>query len=380
MISILDIFRIGIGPSSSHTVGPMRIANRFIDQLDQKECLGLVGRITVTFRGSLAFTGRGHASDVASILGLQGFSPKELGGVDFKAQIARVRSSGTLMLNGTHSINFDIPSDLIFDYDTPTDLHPNEMVLEAFDANGSLIVEETYYSTGGGFIASYYQLSKPAKNDLVSVGGPAPFPFTSAAELLAICRENQISIYDLVLANEDTRRPREETILRLDEIAKVMSSCIDRGLKTRGTLPGGLDVQRRAPDLWRKLKRSRVNETETLFDHLNVYAMAVNEENASGGRIVTAPTNGAAGILPAIIRHYCSAGDKSDTRHLLIVAGAIGQLYKQRASISGAEMGCQGEIGVACSMAAAGLAAIWGGAPYCKFCPLQKLAWSTILG
>ena len=363
MLSVLDIFRIGIGPSSSHTVGPMRIARRFLRDLDRRGELDRVARVEVHLRGSLAFTGKGHASDTAVQLGLLGLTPDTLDEVEPDAELARIADTRTLRLFGRRDIAFDPDADIVFDYDTPAGLHPNAMELFAQDEAGTLIRKRTYYSTGGGFIASHAQLSRPAENDLVSTApAPAPYPFGSAAELLEICETNMISIADVMLANEDTRRPRERTLARLDRIAEVMMACIDRGLETDGILPGGLEVRRRAPELWRKLRASVGNERETLFDWLNVYAMAVNEENASGGQVVTAPTNGAAGIIPAIIRHYCADRPEA-VRVFLLVAGAVGLLYKQRASISGAEMGCQGEVGVACSMAAGGLAAVWGGSP-----------------
>ncbi|MEO1361959.1 MAG: L-serine ammonia-lyase, partial [Pseudomonadota bacterium] len=268
------------------------------------------------------------------------------------------------------TVAFNPISDIVYRGDIVPDLHPNGMVLRLFsEANASdPSFVRVYYSTGGGFVASARRLSRPAQNDVIDDTGGSPFSFGSAAELLAHCERASIAINDLILANEDQRRPREKTETQLDYISDTMLACIERGLHTDGILPGGLEVKRRAPDLYRKLKTGTgVNEREALFDWLNVYAMAVNEENAAGGRVVTAPTNGAAGILPAVLRHYCCNDDRepirSKARRFLCVAGGIGLLYKQRASISGAEMGCQGEVGVACSMAAGGLAAVWGGTP-----------------
>jgi len=264
------------------------------------------------------------------------------------------------------SISFDPEADLILDYEQPSDLHPNEMEMQAFDAAGKAIYSRTYYSTGGGFTASHTQLSRPAKDDRVKTSKrSAPHPFGSAEELLSLCEAQDVTLAELIFENEDARRPREKTEARLDHIVDVMLAGIERGLKTKGKLPGGLKVDRRAPYIWAKLQKTGGgNERETLFDWLNVYAMAVNEENAAGGQVVTAPTNGAAGIIPSIIRHYCcddaAKPDYEKTRIFLATAGGIGLLYKQRASISGAEMGCQGEVGVACSMAAGGLAAVWG--------------------
>ncbi len=368
MLSILDIFRIGIGPSSSHTVGPMRISQRFWKRLAQMGHLDQTDRIKMIFRGSLAFTGIGHGTPRAGYLGLLGFQPETINLDAAEAALANLEAEGRFIRDG-HSVRFDVQADMVLDYEQVAELHPNEMEMQAFDTEGQRIYARTYYSTGGGFTASYSQLAKPAKDDKVSVGGGAvPFPFGSAKELLFRCAQQEISIADLVLANEDARRPRGKTERRLDQIISVMLAGIERGLHTRGELPGGLRVSRRAPDIWAKLRGAPgANERETLFDWLNVYAMAVNEENAAGGQIVTAPTNGAAGIIPAIIRHYCcdeaAKPDPSKTQVFLATAGGIGLLYKQRASISGAEMGCQGEVGVACSMAAGGLAAVWGGTP-----------------
>ena len=249
----------------------------------------------------------------------------------------------------------------------PRELHPNGMILRAYDAAAALLLEGTYYSTGGGFVASEAQLLRPSENDRITAGTAVPYPFGSAEELLEMCEDAGLGIAELVLANEDTLRPREETEAGLDRIAEAMDACIDRGLVQEGILPGGLQVHRRAPGLWRSLQANpQSNEREQLFDWLNCYAMAVNEENAAGGRVVTAPTNGAAGIIPAVMRFYCeNEGEacQDRRRRFLLTAGAIGLLYKQRASISGAEMGCQGEVGVACSMAAGGLAAVWGASP-----------------
>ena len=368
MLSILDIFRIGIGPSSSHTVGPMRISRRFWKRLGTMGHLDSTDRIRMIFRGSLAFTGTGHGTPRAGQLGLLGFKPETIDLDAAEAALAEMESEHAFTRD-SHTIQFDPQADMILDYEQVADLHPNEMEMQAFDEAGDLIYARTYYSTGGGFTASHAQLSKPTKNDKVSVGGGAvPYAFGSAKELLFLCSQHEMGIANLIFANEDARRPREKTEARLDGVISVMLAGIERGLSTRGELPGGLHVIRRAPDIWAKLRGAPgANERETLFDWLNVYAMAVNEENAAGGQVVTAPTNGAAGIIPAIIRHYCcdemAKPDYKKTRIFLATAGGIGLLYKQRASISGAEMGCQGEVGVACSMAAGGLAAVWGATP-----------------
>ncbi len=368
MLSVLDIFRIGIGPSSSHTVGPMRIANRFWKRLKVQGHREATHRIRMIFRGSLAFTGLGHGTPRAGELGLLGFKPETIDLDKAEAALTDLRTQQAFTRDG-QTVQFDPDLDLIIDYDQPADLHPNEMEMQAFGASGDLIYARTYYSTGGGFTASHTQLCKPAKNDRVATHkGDVPYPFGSAADLLGLCDQHDLTISDIVCANEDARRPREQTNDQFDRVTDVMLAGIERGLNTTGILPGGLKVKRRASDIWAKLTTMpAANEKETLFDWLNVYAMAVNEENAAGGQVVTAPTNGAAGIIPAIIRYYCcddaAVPDYKKIRIFLATAGGVGLLYKQRASISGAEMGCQGEVGVACSMAAAGLAAVWGASP-----------------
>ena len=366
MLSVLDLFRIGIGPSSSHTVGPIRIAARFVQRLARQDQLTSVAAIDVELQGSLALTGVGHATPKAVLLGLMGLAPETLDPIEADAHVAQTHQTKQIHLNGKHKIAFDPDTHLRFAYDVLPKLHPNGMKLTAFDASGSVLEARTYYSTGGGFVASETQLLKPVEDDLIAVAADTPYVFGSAAELLKFCEDEKRAIHEVILANEDTKRARAETDAALDRIVDVMMACIDRGLETEGILPGGLEVKRRAPGIWEKLLGTpQSNEREQLFDWLNVYAMAVNEENANGGQVVTAPTNGAAGIIPAVIRHYCSgeAGQVKNRRKFLLTAGAIGLLYKQRASISGAEMGCQGEVGVACSMAAGGLAAVWGATP-----------------
>ncbi len=366
MLSVLDLFRIGIGPSSSHTVGPIRIARRFLMRLRSKGLLGHTAHIKVTLRGSLALTGEGHGTPRAVIMGLLGLEAETLDPEAAEMQIARVGATGKLPLLGEREISFDPTNDIVLDMTSAPGLHPNCMVLVALGADGNVLEERTYYSTGGGFIASHEQLARPADDDLVNAGPAVPYPFASAADLLAFCDKDSLPIHEVIYANEDSIRPRTRTDAQLDRIADVMMACIERGLMREGILPGGLEVKRRAPGIWKSLNNTpQSNEVEQLFDWLNVYAMAVNEENASGGQVVTAPTNGAAGILPAVMRHYCR-GEKDcaeKNRIFLLTAGGIGLLYKQRASISGAEMGCQGEVGVACSMAAGGLCAVWGGSP-----------------
>jgi L-serine dehydratase len=374
MLSVLDLFRIGIGPSSSHTVGPMRIGRRFLSSLKRQGCLERTAHIQVELQGSLALTGAGHATPKAVVLGLLGLKPETLNPETADAAVAAVYTQKRLAMCDGVEIAFDPETDIIFAYDEIPDLHPNGMRMKAYDANGDRLTERTYYSTGGGFIASRRQLERPVKNDMIRVGKPVPYPFGSAQDVLDTCKAENMAIHDLIYANEDVRRPRVSTDQALDKIAAVMMACIDRGLEQDGILPGALKVKRRAPALWAKLSANpQSNEQEQLFDWLNVYAMAVNEENAAGGQVVTAPTNGAAGILPAVIRHYCKRdeADAATIRKFLLTAGGIGMLYKQRASISGAEMGCQGEVGVACSMAAGGLAAVWGGTPLQVACAAE---------
>ncbi|MEO0712662.1 MAG: L-serine ammonia-lyase [Pseudomonadota bacterium] len=366
MLSVLDVFRVGIGPSSSHTVGPMRIARRFISGFESRGTLERIAQVRVHLQGSLAFTGEGHATPRAVIFGLCGHDPETLDVDKAHRDEADAHATGSIKLAGHHEVAFAPRQDIVFDYDTIPELHPNGMRLSAFDGAGTLMREQTYYSTGGGFIASQRQLETPAADDVVTAGPDVPYPFRSAEELLDLCKAKGVAIHDVILANEDAMRPREQTYEQLNTIADVMMASIDRGLSTEGVLPGRLQVARRAAALWQKLLAApQSNEREQLFDWLNVYAMAVNEENAAGGQVVTAPTNGAAGIIPSVIRHYCQAEPASaaNVQKFLLTAGGIGLLYKQRASISGAEMGCQGEVGVACSMAAGGLAAVWGATP-----------------
>lgn len=372
MLSVLDIFKIGIGPSSSHTVGPMRIAARFIEDAAADGCLTRAVRVQVNLHGSLALTGIGHGTDKATILGLMGFSPDTIDPDAADEQFEKARREGRLRLravsqNISHDIEFDTGRDLALRGDIIPQVHPNEMSLSLFDQGAAILFEQTYYSVGGGFIASAKQLSAPTQDDLINLPQRGAYAFASARELLGHADERGVSIADIILANERARRDDAQTHAALDQIWDVMNACIDRGLSQEGILPGGLQVKRRAPTMIRKLIETPLaNDRERLFDWLNVYAMAVNEENAAGGRVVTAPTNGAAGIIPAVIRHYCTEDNKPNREHIrifLLTAGGVGMLYKQRASISGAEMGCQGEVGVACSMAAAGLAAVWGGTP-----------------
>lgn len=366
MLSIFDIFKVGIGPSSSHTVGPMRIGVRFTSDAAAVGALNHAKRARISLHGSLALTGIGHGTDKAAILGLLGFEPDRTDPDEAEAAFASVKETKRLTLAGGPEIDFDPAADLDLRGDIIPDLHPNEMTLQLFGGDNEPLFEQTYYSVGGGFIATEKQLTSKSDDDLISKPQTGPFPFSSAKELLSHCSDQGMQLHDVILANEDAVRPRAETEAGLDTIWAAMRACVERGLKTTGELPGGLEVKRRAPSLYVKLQEAPLaNEREQLFDWLNVYAMAVNEENAAGGRVVTAPTNGAAGIIPAVIKHYCDEDERREERirTFLATAAGVGMLYKQRASISGAEMGCQGEVGVACSMAAAGLAAVWGATP-----------------
>lgn len=370
MLSTLDMFKIGIGPSSSHTVGPMRITRRALSEARTAGVLDRATRVQVELQGSLALTGIGHGSDKAALLGLLGAEPDRVD-PDWADQTYEALKSATeIALWGGPVVGFEYRRDIDFRGDIRPKIHPNGMCVRLYDEGGAEIFTRTLYSTGGGFIASGEQLSKPAENDRITVAQAGAMPFDSGGQLLQLCAQHKGNIFDVVLANEDARRPRAETDAGLLRIWQVMDASIQRGLTMQGILPGGLKVVRRAPRLFETLTTEAHNqESERLFDWLNVFAMAVNEENAAGGRVVTAPTNGAAGIIPSLIRYYCAADGwteadtASDGRigRFLLTAAGIGLIYKQRASLSGAEMGCQGEVGVACSMGAAGLCAVWGG-------------------
>jgi L-serine dehydratase len=344
----------------------MRIARRFISDLARQGILARVTKVEVALQGSLALTGVGHGSVDAVILGLLGERPSRIDPDAVPAILAAVARNGQIQLPGGPLIAFDKARDIRLDTHIIPDIHPNGMALRAFAADSALLIEESYYSTGGGFFASEKQLLAPAPNDTIAAPQKGKYPYTSAAELLDLCAATGLSIDQIILDNEGSYRDGAATLAGLDAIVAAMLGCIDRGLRTEGLLPGGLNVRRRAPEVHNRLTSGvGSNEPERLLDWLNVYALAVNEENAAGGRVVTAPTNGAAGIVPAVLKYYACGDSKGPevARRFLLTAGGIALLYKMRASISGAEMGCQGEVGVACSIAAAGLAAIWGGTP-----------------
>ncbi|HEX3887764.1 MAG TPA: L-serine ammonia-lyase [Phenylobacterium sp.] len=361
-VSAFDLFKLGIGPSSSHTMGPMTAAGRFLQRLDGK--IERTARVRIILYASLALTGRGHATDRAVILGLAGFEPRTLDPDHADQLVAAVRADGRLNLAGQHEIAFDEATDLLWEGRTRLPQHPNAVKFAAFDAAGEVLAERTYFSIGGGFVRDEGEMGKntpPEDAALVEV----PYPFDSGEELLALAAGAGLTIAELMRANERARRSDDEIDAGLDEIAQAMYACIDRGMKTPGVLPGGLKVQRRAYQVHRSLMcdaDKRIADPLAALDWVNLWALAVNEENAAGGKVVTAPTNGAAGLVPAVLRYYdrFHQGTPAGRRTFLLTAAAIGALYKKNASISGAEVGCQGEVGVACSMAAAGLTAALG--------------------
>ena len=356
-LSVFDLFKVGIGPSSSHTVGPMLAASRFVGGLATRGELGRVTRVVTDLYGSLALTGRGHATDKAVILGLSGETPALVDPDTADALVELARATGTLRLNGIHRIAFHENQQLLFHETIFLPIHPNGIRFTAYQ-NDEIVAREVYYSVGGGFVVRDGEATAA-----VAADGPLlAFPFTNAAELLAQGNAAKLTIADVMRANETAFRPRAETDAGLDHIWQVMSDCIDRGCRGEGVLPGGLNVERRAGRVAKRLETG--NDPLAALDWVSLYALAVNEENAAGGRVVTAPTNGAAGVIPAVLGYYVrhtKNANPEGVRTFLFTAGAIGMLYKRNASLSAAEMGCQGEVGVACSMAAAGLAAVMCG-------------------
>ncbi|HWB02236.1 MAG TPA: L-serine ammonia-lyase [Verrucomicrobiales bacterium] len=365
-LSVLDLFTIGIGPSSSHTVGPMRAGWRFVQKLKEAGVLERTARVEGHLYGSLALTGKGHGSDKAVLLGLEGETPEQVDVDAIPAQLARIRSTQRLRLGGEREVEFNEKTGLIFHRLESLPVHPNGLRFAAFDAAGGELLTKTYYSIGGGFVVG----EKTAGRDELTKDETAlPFPFRSGAELLQHCAATGLSVSSLMLRNEEAFRPEAETRAALLRVWSAMQKCVERGCRNDGTLPGGLKVARRAPKLFQELSarpEAALHDSLIALDWVSLWAMAVNEENAMGGRVVTAPTNGAAGILPAVL-HYLARvrGISSDDAAIrfLLTAGAIGILYKLNASISGAEVGCQGEVGVACSMAAGALCEALGGSP-----------------
>ena len=364
-LSVFDMFKVGIGPSSSHTMGPMLAAARFLDMMRASpfEFHG----VRASLHGSLAFTGVGHATDRAIILGLAGFVPETYDAEKAEAALAEIEETGTLSPPGLPPVRFNRKTDMIFDYETPLPGHANGMFLRATDAQGDVTLSETFYSIGGGFVVTEAELAAGKASD--DDGPPIPFPFKSAAQMLEMSTVSGKSIADMKRANEAARGGAEKLHSGTRRLWQVMNDCINRGLSTDGELPGGLKVRRRAKGIYDALMAERgmnLTAPHTINDWMSVYAMAVNEENAAGGQVVTAPTNGAAGVLPATLRYYLDhvpGASESHIEDFLLTAAAIGGLVKFNASISGAEAGCQAEVGSAAAMAAAGLCAVLGGTP-----------------
>jgi L-serine dehydratase len=362
-LSAFDLYSVGIGPSSSHTVGPMRVAKRFADGLAATGRLADVARVRAELFGSLGATGHGHGSPKAVVLGLEGEDPATTDPDLADGRLEQIRQSGGLRLAGTHAIRFDVDSDLVMHRRKSLPAHPNGMTFAAYDTADAEISHSTFYSVGGGFVVDE---AATGADRVVLDDTPVKFPFTTGGELLDVCAREGLSVSDVMLANEQAWRSEAEIREGMLHLWSVMEECVENGFRREGVLPGGLRVSRRAPGLHQELTRKGDADPLHVVDWVNLYALAVNEENASGGRIVTAPTNGAAGIIPAVLHYYArfvpGANDDGVVRFLL-TAAAIGILFKTNASISGAEVGCQGEVGSACSMAAGGLAEVLGGDP-----------------
>ncbi|HGF7478024.1 TPA: L-serine ammonia-lyase [Vibrio mimicus] len=377
MLSIFDIFKIGVGPSSSHTNGPMIAGYRFVQQLLPQ--LDKVARIQIDLYGSLSLTGKGHHTDRATLLGLMGNQPATINISEANQVLREALQTGKLYLNGEHDIPFDESNDLLFHQDN-LPLHENGMILSAFDAQGDQIDFETYYSVGGGFVATAEQLQQGTSTANVAV----TYPFTSADQMLRQAEKHGLSIGGMILRNELAFQDMATIDAKADQIWQVMSQCMERGFATEGILEGGLNVTRRAPSLLKKLEANAAIENDPMevMDWINLFAFAVSEENAAGGQVVTSPTNGAAGVIPAVLMYYhrfIKALDTKQLKDFLAVSGAIGILYKTNASISGAEVGCQGEVGVSSSMAAAGLTALRGGSNE-QICMAAEIAMEHSLG
>ncbi|NKI34256.1 L-serine ammonia-lyase [Wenzhouxiangella sp. XN79A] len=360
-VSVFDLFKIGIGPSSSHTVGPMRAACLFARALERTGVLETVSGLKLELFGSLGHTGRGHGTDLAVLMGLEGQLPDEIDPDHIAPRMLEIAEQGEVRLLERRPVKLNPRRDLVFHKRKTLPYHSNGMRFQALDEHGETLLSREYYSVGGGFVVNP---DEAAADRIVADTTPQPYPFSSGDELLAICREHDLRISDVMMANEGVWRSEAEIRDGLLTIWQAMQDCVERGVSREGVLPGGLKVGRRAPRLFTKLKdRARRDDLDSL-DWINLYALAVNEENAAGGRVVTAPTNGAAGIIPAVLHYYrrfVESASEDGVVEFLLTAGAIGILYKENASISGAEVGCQGEVGVACSMAAGGLAAALGG-------------------
>ncbi|MET9716142.1 L-serine ammonia-lyase [Streptomyces rochei] len=361
-ISVFDLFSIGIGPSSSHTVGPMRAARMFARRLRNEELLGSVASVRAELYGSLGATGHGHGTPKAVLLGLEGDSPRTVDVETVDDRVETIRTSGRISLLGEHEIAFSYDDDMVLHRRKALPYHANGMTLWAYDAEGAEVLTKTYYSVGGGFVVDEDAVGA---DRIVLDDTVLKYPFRTGDELLRLARETGLSISALMLENERAWRDEDEIREGLLEIWRVMQACVSRGMSREGILPGGLKVRRRAANTARKL-RSEGDPQALAMEWITLYAMAVNEENAAGGRVVTAPTNGAAGIIPAVLHYYMNfvpGADEEGVVRFLLAAGAIGMLFKENASISGAEVGCQGEVGSACSMAAGALAEVLGGTP-----------------
>ena len=359
-VSVFDLFKIGIGPSSSHTVGPMRAANMFIAQVLSHNLQQLTHSVSTELYGSLSHTGRGHGTDKAIILGLLGQEPDKVDPDAIPQLLEQVEQTEQIKANEELVLEFKVKKHLIWHKRKKLPLHSNGMQFTAMDKDGNELLRKAYYSVGGGFILAHTHL---AKEHIMEDDSALPYQFTSGDELIEMCNKNKLTIAEIMYANEQTWRPLAEINKQLDTIWQAMQSCVQRGIKADGVLPGGLKLTRRAPKIFRDLDQKSAKDLAdplTVLDWINMYALAVSEENAAGGRVVTAPTNGAAGIIPAVLhyyKHFVPNSTEQGIRDFLMTAAAVGILYKTKASISGAEVGCQGEVGVASSMAAAGLAA-----------------------
>ena len=369
-LSVFDLFKIGIGPSSSHTVGPMKAAAMFARRLGKHELLAQTARIEARLYGSLGATGKGHGTDTAIMLGLEGSMPDSIDPDSIEERLARIRADGRVMVEGRHPVLFKERTDMLFLRRETLPFHTNGVRLTAFAADGTVLEERRYFSVGGGFVVSQEEADASADHPRLVVDPTVlQHPFSSGDALLEITHATGLSIAQVMRRNEHAWRTDTELDAGLDAIWDTMQACVARGCRTEGHLPGMMKVKRRAAEMQRMLSsrpEQALKDQLTTLDYVNLYAMAVNEENAAGGRVVTAPTNGAAGIVPAVMHYYdrfVPGASKQGIRDFLLTAGAIGLLYKENASISGAEVGCQGEVGVACSMAAGGLAAVMGGTP-----------------
>ena len=365
-ICVFDMFRVGLGPSSSHTVGPLRAAKAFVDTLMEKNLLEGVSAIQVELMGSLAATGRGHGTDIATILGLLGETPETVDPDTVEARIQKIREEKRICLGGKHWVDFDPGWDIRFGPDHVPEYHTNAMELTALRRDIPLYTRR-YYSIGGGFVRAAQENNPelPEEEKKAEEEKPLPYPFTNSTELMAWTRKTGLSIAEIVRANESVRFSTEEINTKLDAVWEVMSQCMDRGFRQSGVMPGPMKIARRAAKM-REALSAHPDDPLIVLDWVNAYAIAVSEENASGGRVVTAPTNGAAGVIPAVVKYYLKhvpGSTLEKVRTFFLTAGAVGMIFKRNASISGAEVGCQGEVGVACSMAAAGLTAVLGGTP-----------------